>query len=833
MADQNTEVVTRTGIQDPLINRFFLSQEEKQKKVNGKAIVRAFYIQQTSTAGSNNTTLNYFQARKSRQEALLLWAKGAQSLQEFLDYMNVSDGNKAWVNMDMTPQRIAAQFVGTLVESMAKNKTYACVNAIDDGSKDEKEDRLLDALFRMRELETIKEAQSSAGIQLEPTNAYVPDDELSAKVYFQLEDRLPKEIRFEEMLSMVLDNIKFDRVANRKTLYDLTVLNAAVTKIEKITDGKYTVRKCISNNVIYNFFMNDSGEWEITEIGEIYNVKVKDFRSKYGKSPENPDGLSEEEIYKLAKLSTNKNVGTFNYSWDTSYSLNTYIGNRPYDDCSILVLDCSINCGCDVYYVAKTDSYGKENIQAKKNIPYQLKTRDGKIIEQDKPENVQIIKKNKREWMRGVYAPYGDAMLYWGQEDLIINQFTDASAPLSTWTINIPNNDGNYVPSLFERIMEPLREYSITKLKRKQLIASLVPHGIRVDVESARNIDLGTGDTVPWEEVIRIYQQTGNEIWSSKGVDPLQPASPPLSNTVADTSVQKIIELTNVLQSIVGEIRQLIGVPQYRDGSDVGERTSGVLQEQQESASYNVTDFVLNANNQLWEETCYKLCLLHWNDVVKQEPESKEDLLNTRFKVQVKMKSTEVERSTLEKDIDRYSQMPDAEGNPSLTPLDANRLREIDNGKLAGWYLGKTWEQNRRRAALEKDKREQANIQSQQASAKQANDQLLAIQKDKLASDKEMKEFESTKEKELALLNGLMQSIAKGIIQPQVIMPAIQQLVPNITIPLSLENAQMTQSMQQAASGAPPDDEGAEDTQGLQEQPQGEMAEQNQQPVMQ
>src|SRR6478752_7315838 len=106
--------------------------------------------------------------------------------------------------------------------------------------------------------------------------------------------------------------------------------------------------------------------------------------------------------------------------------------------------------------------------------------------------------------MRGIYAPYGDMMLYWGAPDLIIPQYTNTSKPLSSYTINIPNNDGEYVPSLFERGMEVLREYQITKLKRKQLIAKIKPSGIRIDVESARNLDIGNGDSISWEEVVLI-----------------------------------------------------------------------------------------------------------------------------------------------------------------------------------------------------------------------------------------------------------------------------------------------------------------------------------------
>src|SRR5690606_28910822 len=113
---------------NPLLQRLFLSPEEKKNKQRGKEIIKAFYTLQNS----NSQSLNYYAGRKVRQEMLLLWAKGMQDQKEFLDYMSVSDANKSWVNLDLTPQRIAAWFVGVLVESMAKNKSYPCVEAVDN-----------------------------------------------------------------------------------------------------------------------------------------------------------------------------------------------------------------------------------------------------------------------------------------------------------------------------------------------------------------------------------------------------------------------------------------------------------------------------------------------------------------------------------------------------------------------------------------------------------------------------------------------------------------------------------------------------------------------------
>lgn len=784
---------------DPLLQRFFMSPAEKENIENGKKIVKAFHAEQTS----NDSTLNFFKLRNARWIELLLWCKGSQKMSEFLDFLNVSDANKSYVNIDTTPTRIAAQFMGTLVESMSKNKTYPCVSAIDQSSMDEKEKRLFDALFRMHEAEIVNDLQQKAGMQLEPANAYVPDDELAAKVYFELEDQLPKEINFEKLLLKLQNDIKFERVINRKTIFDLTVLNAAFTKIERLAPMQYTVRKCIPTNMVYNFFMNDTGEYEITKIGEFWNIKVKNFRTMFGKTDARPNGLTEKEIYKLAQLSTNKNIGTFNYMWNDNWALTTYNQNRPYDDCSILVLDCEIDCGEDVYYVEKTDSYGKTNITEKKDIPYQQKKKDGSIIDQPKPDNVEIVKRQKNTWMRGVYAPYGDKMLYWGRPDIIITPYTNVSKPLSSYTVNIPNNDGEYVPGLFERGMEVLREYQLTKLKRKQLIAKIKPSGIRIDVESARNLDLGTGDTIAWEEVVRIYDQTGNELWSSKGVDPLQREAPPLSNTVHDESIEKVVGLSNVLAGLVVELRQLWGVPMFRDGSDVGDRTAAKLAEGQNESSYNVTDFIVNANNQLWEETFYKICLLHWNDIVKSEPEDKADMLNTRFDLKIKTKSSDYEKQRLEQDIQRYSQVPDAMGNPSLTIKDAIMLREIDDFKLALWYLGSTFEKNRKAADKAKADIVAQTSQAQQASNAQTGQNQMALEEQK--HKWKMEEIQATQQgtDRTGLTTGLLSILAKtGGEVPDTLKPLFSQVMQNISIGMVLDNAHTKQAIQEASQEA-------------------------------
>jgi len=802
MAETTSRSSDNPPFHDILKQIVFEDPQEIAKKETGKKIAEKIYLDQT---GQTNN-LNFFAARALRWNELEKWSLGKQDMQQFLPYMNVADANKAYVQIDLTPVMIGAQFVDTLVESIAQNEEYVCVSAVDDSSMQEKEQRQLDALFRMKEVETIDDLQQQTGVQLEPSNAYVPDNELSAKVYFELEDRLPKEIKFEKKLETSLLENQYERVKKRKMIRDQIVFNLECTKVERgDTDYEYIMRKCIPRNVFYSFFMSDTGKEELGYIGECYNLKVRELRKKYGVSPSNPSGLTEEQIYNLAKTSSQQTpLVNFAHLWGQQYT--TFNNNTPWDECSIYVIEFEIKVTLTDYYVSKTDNYGKENITPKKGIP--------------KPtsEKATVIKKAKDKVYKGVYAPYGRQMIYWGLPDIVLH------GSLFSYSINISSNTGEYVPSLFERAIEPLREYALTKLKRKQLIAKLSPGTYRIDVESARNITNGTGDVLPWEEIVRIKDQTGVELWSSKGLNPLEREAPPFSAPTADPTINNIMELSNLLNSIGMEIRSLLGVPLYRDGSDLPERTPAKLAEGQNTSSYNATNFIPNAHNQIMEDTLQKICMCMWQDVVTSKKETEDDLINTKFKVFVKMKQTAYERQLLEQNISVAMQTVDGNGNPLISFKDAFTIRNIKNFKLAELYLANKIEENKQRAREDSEKLQQQNAEVQQQSAQLAAEEAKKLQDEKINAEKDLKEFETTKQKELELLKGFMAICAKDETgtMVKILMPAIQLLVPNISLPLQQENKNMVEGIQMQAMAE--QQQAMQQEQQPQQEPQMQMA---------
>lgn len=826
MSDSQDGSTSREPFQDILKELYFEDPNVLADKETGKKLAKRLYADQSG----QNVSLNFFSGRAAHWSELEKWSLGKQDMTAFLPYMNIVDANKSYAKIDTTPTMLGAQFVGTKIESIAKTDEYPCVKAIDDDSMDEKAERMFEALWRMKEVENISKMQEAAGVQLEPSDAYVPDDELSAKVYFELEDRLPKEIRFEKILADTLVSNDYNRVLKPKLLRDNIVFNFEATKVEKLSEKKYCIRRCIPKNCFYNFFLSDSGKQELSYFGEGYNLKVKDVRKKYGKSETNPDGMTEEDIYNFAKKSSQNypaNPIGFNYQFSQQYSF--YRGNTPWDDYSCYVIDFEIAVEESDYYVTKIDSYGKENISPKKGIP--KPTSDKAVIQ----------KKDKTRWYHGVYSPFADIMIHWGKPEVVILNYTDTNSSFCSYSVNIPNNNGEYVPSLFERALEPLREYALAKLKRKLLLGKLSPAQYRVDIEGARDVIDGTGKVYDWEEIVRIKDTTGVELYSSKGLDPLTPGNPTFSAATQDPTLNNIIQLSELLKNIEAEIRVLLGTPIYLDGSDVGQRTAAKLAEGQTEGAFNVTGFVPNGHNQVMEETLNKVCILCWQDIVTDKQESSQDLINTRFKTTVKMKSTEYQKQQLEQDIQRYSQMPDAQGNPSLTLKDAMFIREIDDAKLARWYLTSMYEENRRKAIQDSERLQAQNAQVQQQSAQQAAAAEAEQQAEKIKSDKDLEMFRSTQQKELALLQGYMAAVAKGTISADMITPVIQQLMPNLIIPLKIENNHLAQLSQEQDMAQQQGAEQAEQEQGnpdagqegMEQQGQPQMQPQQQSPVMQ
>jgi hypothetical protein len=240
-----------------------------------------------------------------------------------------------------------------------------------------------------------------------------------------------------------------------------------------------------------------------------------------------------------------------------------------------------------------------------------------------------------------------------------------------------------------------------------------------------------------------------------------------------------------------------------------------------------VTGFVPNGHTQVIEETLNKICILCWQDVVTNKKESSNDLINTRFKISVKMKLSDYQKKLIEDDIQRYSQVPDEQGKPSLTLKDAMMIREISDYKLATWYLSKVYEENRRKAKADSDRAIALNGEEQRKSLEVAAEKEQEAADKKQADEIKILNLTTAAEKEKILLTGVLTIAAKGLPIPSEFQSLIQLLVPNIQMPLMMQNKQMGEAMELGAKAE------MEKQQQQQVAPEEQMEQQEMQPELQ
>jgi len=717
---------------------------KKLEKTYGVTISKAL---QANVLASRDS---YFQKRFESWKSSRAIAKGEQDMNEFKDYMRIQ-GNQAFINLDWTSPKIAPKFIEVMLGGFMSLRERPTVTAIDDISLDRKEREKLDAKYRMKEKDAIAQFEQMGGVQLEDSNAFIPEDEDELTLYFDLEYRLPEEILFETLLSKILDDNQYT-VLKRKLLKDIIEVNFACTKIYRDANNNIRIKRCEPEYVVHNLFTTDNGMDELAYIGEYYGMKIIDIRRRYK--------LDEKTLFALAQKSTTDPKGIRGSMYMERFQ---WMDSRPYDDYSVLVFDFDVRNTDNCYHVVKQDSYGQPNVKQKKAKPENL------------GDKAKLIAQEKQNIYSGVWVVDTDIMLEWGLTKDRISPYQSVNEALFRYSVIVPNNDGGLVPSLVDRMKTSIRQMTIIRLKIQQLIAKMRPAGLLIDVDGLDNIDIGLGGTVTGIQLQAIYDQTGNVYYRSRGDDPDEKRLPPFQELRNDGNVTQLQALIAQYNFELENLRAETGVNEFRDGSNTRPRMGVKVTQTLTEASNNATDFIYAAHTQLWRDTLNKVCMLKWDDVVFKAHEYKEyagyqmSVLDMTFQVSVDMLPTEEEKQKLEELI------ATAVSSQQLDFEQAFRVRQISarNYKLAELYLAKMTKKNRKQAAEDQERNSRLNAEAQVQSAEA-----------KFKGDAQLKDIENQREvikgssdKELALVKYVTELQLKSFETGKPIPPEQQQLV--------------------------------------------------------
>lgn len=761
------------------LKEFQLTPDTKSKleKSYGEKVALSIYSTITGTA-------NYFFVRNNRFRKNRLIASGRVNMQQFMDRLDMN-GKFNYANINWSAIKLANTAISRMVGRWMGRGEKVQVTAIDPTSQQAKKEREEEAEFVFRNREQLAALQEASGVPMVAQDQFVAEDEDELDQWRTEFNRLPEEIAYELGTNTVLSQNGWYGVLKEKILHDSAEVGLVATYTEMLEDGTIKVNWLRPENVFYSY--SEYPDFRDTEWrGHLTSLKISELRAKYGK--EFGGHLSEEEIYNIACTAKQYQLTDkirFLQEWNVSLM-------RPYDAWNIDIMMFEIRSVDKDFYTVK-ETQGKPNTIIEKGIPNKKK------------DNQRILKDEKYNIYKGVYAYNAKVMLEWGlKKNMIVPQdpkeIGNAEFSYSLYMYQNYEMRNIAVP---EKIEEPLEQMILARLKMQQLVAKMRPTGAAINVDALQELDLGlSSSTTPWEAQ-RIWEQTGNLFYRGRDAEGkmIQVPIQELANSGFLPQMEGLIKLYQFHYSV---LRDELGVDPNLQQQATAPRVAASNVNNAIQQADDATDYMYDAYLYVMEETAKKVaCLLNMsvaNDAKKYRDLLKKDDVKGRvFGTKVQMLPTQEEQQILDAMINNT-----IAANPQfIVYIDPFKIRRIakENTRLAELYYKQSMKRMIRIEAEKAQANSEQNAQIQQASMQA-----------KAEGDMQLESTKATNEQTKIVLQGVFDLLKGGMTIPQDIKPVADAALQKIGIPLAMEVQQMQQQIaiqqQQAAEEAQMQGEG-------------------------
>ena len=742
----------------------------------------------------NGGTSSHFWVRNAQWKTNRNLANGVVNMSRFRDLLEFN-GKVNYINLNWLPIHIVNRIVSGLVGRWMNKDEKISVKAIDTLSTKQKKEEYDYLQFVIDKKAQLQQIQEQSGVQMVPQGDGLPEDQDQLKLWQAQFQRLPEEICYELGINECLAANGWFDTLKEKMLHDSAETGFVATYTWMDKEGIIHVEWLKPENCIYSYssypdFRDTS--WR----GYMNTIKISDLRKRYGKefNPNNPNALSEEDIYRLARTAKEYQLYD-NITWNTEYNV-TFL--RPYDEYNVDIIEFELKTlDNEPYTVVTTKGNGSTII--KKGYP------------KKKKDNEEVITDSKINIYRGVYARNTMQMLEWGLKDNMIRpqdpkEIGNAEFSYSFYMVQSYDMRSLGVP---EKIQEPADQMILARLKIQQLVAKMVPAGAAINWDALQEIDYGLGDGNKSIDVVKMFEQTGRLYWRGRDAEgnPIPVPYVEMPNSGFYNQMKALVELYQfhyqVMKDELGEDPNLVSqAAQPR----VAAQNIEVSQQQAEFA----TDYYYLAYVRCMEDTSRKIsCLL--KDSVDSGAEVYRHIIGDDADMSKRIFSTRIQLLPTAYELQRFDAMMQQVLNTTpemalfVDPFQMMRVAKEDV-KLAETLF----RQAQKKMLLWQQQMQQQNqqmtiqgqIQSAQA-AEQAKGQNLQME---LAMKNAQSDAQGKVDKEKIVLQGVF-ALATAMYAPQKAdangnVPKAQDLPPelmelmklsikNIAIPLAQDNVML------------------------------------------
>jgi hypothetical protein len=715
----------------------FAPKEEKDKKSYGLKVFQAIL----------GSTYEYRTTLAKKLVENRKYAEGNQSLKPYLDELGI-DGKNMYTNIRFRPLPVAQKFIRIVSDGYLKREEYPSATATSKHIKDRKEKKKQDAEFRMEEGQLIKEMSDKVGFPLEDPKAFTPKSPEELEIYMSLNDKEREELLLQDMINLALNDNNIEGLKSQVLKEQfIAQFHGYYNYIDD--NGRLCVDLIQAEDIITdNSFKEDFKDSRYK--GRFLRMYIGDIRRRFKLKPED-----EKRLYDAAVSNSNRFNNPSGYlTWEEDYR---FSGVRPYDNYTVEVAHIWYKTVKPTYISEGKDDYGRGTVDIKYNPPK----------EQPKKGTTVTVKYPEVSY-EGYFTATGEMCISWGEERQVLKDGEDKDTLLSPFIFFMPENSGRMLPnSLMSTIIDPIGTMDLIILKIKQAIAKATPDDWQIDINGLLEVNLGNGIESPLT-LESIHQQTGRLYY--RGVNEAgQQVAPPARpmNSGLDVKLRGYIDIYNFALS---NIRDYLGVNEFRDGSATNERTGFRFMQAQNEASNTATWFIYRAYLKSTEELIRQIAIRIWDAlkngnvnegylkyIGKENVEflnRRKDITSSMYDIKFEMSMTDADKAILE----QYIQTALANGQIEIP--DALMLNRVKDPVIAEKLM--TYVYNTRRETARKDKK-----QDQEANAQLQAQSGVAVEQERQKTFQMEAEVILAKEKAKAegLRDGEMEKLAWKLIE--------------------------------------------------------------------
>jgi len=722
-------------------------------------------------------TLTHRQALSKTISESRKYAEGNQDISQYLDELEI-DGKKMYANMSYRARPIAPKFKSVVVNGYLMRNEYPSAIATSKDIQERKDRKKSDAQFRMEYGDKLGQISQQAGLPLIDQSEFTPTSKEELDVYSALNDKEHEELLMQKMISFALKDNDIEAMKNH--ILDEQFVAQYHGLYNYIDDnGRLVVDTVMAEDIICdNSRFEDTHDAEFK--GRYIRTTISSVRRKYALKPE-----QERALFSCAKDC----MGRFGnpsrtFSWSEDYR---NANSRPYDDYTIEILHIWWKTSKVMSYVEGKDRYGREVFDIDYSLPLKQEKSDGRK---------KVGYKYPQTAYEGFFTSDASICLEWGEQKNILRKGEDKEELLCPFIFFMPMNKGRMLPkSLMTFLIDSVRNMDIAVLKIKQLIAKSTPDDYIIDIDGLMNLDLGNGEELQPLDIMQIHQQTGRLYWSSKGENGMPTNQPPIRANQNAIDAKMNVFITQYNQEL-SNIRDYLGVNEFRDGSAAAPRTGFKFMQAQNEASNTATWFIYRAYYKSVGELIRQIGIRIWDalnygDVNKgylkylgkenvEFIQKRKEITASSYDIEFSLGISDEDKATLE----QYINTALSAGNLEIP--DAIKINNIKDPIQAEKVLAYLYEKRR------KQKQEEAQ-QNQKSAADYSAQAGVAVEQAKQQTAQITMQAEAAKEEAknngaqiLAMMNGALtlitESFKTGQPIPDAYAPLVQMAIQNATL---------------------------------------------------